>query len=264
MKTLSTSLIIGLFAVACGTTPANDNSELNGGSGSSKNKLGDAVASVEGTVLNVSHLMGQAGQGRPGYTKTFVSLEVPRGCFDKFATASNTVSYSNGKAVIDVAAFNYVSRKSLVAFCTQELKGEKINIELNGYFAENAITVNWLKGTSVDIKKGDLRVYKIDQITVVDASELCPSIEGRPSCRAIGSTINLSLTLGGCVDTLANIVTKVEPLEGRKVRLSISALGMANEASRLLRCRVAPVALHTLHTGYSAADAASVQLNILK
>ena len=263
MKTLIAAVVLSLVTVACGAKPSDNNSDLNA-RGNSKNALGDEVASAQGYIASITHLQGRASPTSPGFTKTFVSLEIPHGCFDKFATASHNVSYDQSKATIDVSAFNYVNLKSRAAMCTQELKAEKKVIELNGFFTENTIKVNWLTGPSVSLKKGDLGVYAINKVMVVSAREICPQVEGQMSCRAVGSTIELSLALNGCVDRLANVATKFDVLDGDKVRLTISALGMSDEASRRTRCIVAPTAKHSISTGYNVKNAAALEVVVLK
>jgi hypothetical protein len=93
----------------------------------------------------------------------------------------------------------------------------------------NGVTQLDKKDISISAAKG--------QIT--DISEMCPHIPGRVSCMAVGSTVTVKVSLGGCLDRFGGYFAKFVEVDGRGV-LYFGALNIFNEGSRTARCVSAP------------------------
>ncbi len=239
MKSLFTSALACLLVIGCGTSTSE--SELQGSkSKPAKKPIADFVQSIKGNVTNVSHLVAHPGPVHPGYTRTFVTIEMQLGCFDKLASFTSKVSIKGNKVEIDAAAYSLAKKASLAAFCQPKTVTETISFD--GHFSKGNISVNWMEAQSSALKVGDTGVYAITKGFVVDLKDVCPNAPGGINCQAIGSFATINLALNGCVDTLGNVAHRVKMQDNGKAEIIVSAIGIANEVSMRARCAAMPTA----------------------
>ena len=77
--------------------------------------------------------------------------------------------------------------------------------------------------------------------TIVDVAPICPSRPGQVSCMAYGSTVSVSVALGGCLDSLGGHFHSFRVKNGKGI-LSFAAIQVANEKSMVARCVRMPTA----------------------
>ena len=245
MKSLFTSALACLLVVGCGTSTSESDLQGSKNKQPAKKPIADYVASIKGDIKNVSHLVAHPGPAAPGYTRTFVTVDMQLGCFDKLALFSSKVSTNGNKAEIHVAAYSLAKKESLAAFCQPNIVSETISFD--GHFSKGNINVIWMEAPASALKVGDTGAYAITTGKIVDIKEICPAAPGRVSCLAIGSNATLNLTLNGCADTLGNISHKVKMLGNGKAEIIVSAVGISNEVSMRARCAAMPTATAKLY-----------------
>lgn len=88
------------------------------------------------------------------------------------------------------------------------------------------------------IKKGDLSLSQAKG-EIVSVREICPAIPGRVTCAAIGSIVDIEISLQGCVDRLGGYFTNFKVIDGKGV-IFLGAVNISNEVSRRAMCVKAP------------------------
>lgn len=88
------------------------------------------------------------------------------------------------------------------------------------------------------IKKGDMSLSQAKG-EIISVREICPKVPGRATCMAIGSIVEIEVSLQGCVDRLGGHFSKFEVVDGKGV-LYFGAINIDNEVSRRAICVKAP------------------------
>lgn len=98
------------------------------------------------------------------------------------------------------------------------------------------------------IKKGDLSLSQAKG-EIVSIRELCPKLPGRIRCSAIGSIVDIEVSLQGCVDRLGGHFTKFQVIDGKGV-IFLGAVNISNEVSRRAMCVKAPTEMISIQVPF--------------
>lgn len=87
---------------------------------------------------------------------------------------------------------------------------------------------------TTELTKGDLNISQA-QAQILSVSPICPASPDGTRCMAYGSTVQVKITMDGCMDRLGGYFSKFEEVNGKGV-LHFGAMNIFNKTSMVVRC----------------------------
>ena len=103
-------------------------------------------------------------------------------------------------------------------------------------FAVFATVGSFAQASEINITQDIEALYAVQDPVITTAPFVCPS--GKMCTKEVKTTVKLSYTLSGCLDTLAPVAYRV--LDGEQA-VFVAAYGLRNKGSKNVKCFRAPV-----------------------
>lgn len=121
-------------------------------------------------------------------------------------------------------------------------------------FAVLATVGSFAQASEIEITKDIEALYAVQDPVITTAPFVCP--KGMMCTKEVKTTVKLSYTLNGCLDTLAPVAYRV--LDGEQA-VFVAAYGLKNKGSKNVKCFRAPVGTVEF-TMLGALNAADIQV----
>ena len=223
-----TLLIVGLFATSCGASNLDSNlSNTQMGSDPFDNSP-MSVSNIKPSKTEITHIT-KSMVNMPDVVFTRIALAFDLYCHHELLPMSHHTLKNKETLNVYISAHQSVSKLALVSNCTND-KTVIRHIDIKGKIAKENLQIqfNQMPHKSINMKVS--KIYKNKDITLTSVeSKDCNNL---PSCFV--STVTLHVGTSGCADDA--VVSHRYAIDGKKVKLIVSAFTIGNEKSKSMRC----------------------------